>query len=79
MGDVTDEFNSYSVFDLFIGWRHSDYNWDVNVFAKNLTDEDEIIFQGGPDSYDQQFSGGSYTETNVLQERTIGAMVRYNF
>ena len=23
--------------------------------------------------------GGSYTDTNVLQERTIGMMARYNF
>jgi outer membrane receptor protein involved in Fe transport len=79
VGDVTDEFNSYSLFDLFVGWRSSEYTWDVNVFAKNLFDEDEIIFQGGPDQYDQQFSGGSYTETNVVQERTIGMMARYNF
>jgi outer membrane receptor protein involved in Fe transport len=79
VGAVTDEFNSYSVFDLFVGWRSSDYTWDVNVFAKNLFDEDEIILQGGPDQYDQQFSGGSYTETNVLNERTIGMMARYNF
>jgi outer membrane receptor protein involved in Fe transport len=79
VGAVTDEFNSYSLVDLFVGWRSSDYTWDVNVFAKNVFDEDEIIFQGGPDAYDQQFSGGSYTETNVLQERTIGMMARYNF
>jgi outer membrane receptor protein involved in Fe transport len=79
IGAVTDEFNSYNVVDLFVGWRSSDYNWDMNVFAKNVFDEDEIILQGGPDSYDQQASGGSYTETNVLQERTIGLMARYNF
>ena len=79
VGDVTDEFNSYSLVDLFVGWRSSEMKWDVNVFAKNLLDEDETILQNGPDAYDQQFSGGSYTETNVLQERTIGMMARYNF
>ena len=79
LGDVTDEFNSYSLVDLFVGWRSSEMKWDVNVFAKNLLDEDETILQNGPDAYDQQFSGGSYTETNVLQERTIGMMARYNF
>jgi outer membrane receptor protein involved in Fe transport len=79
LGNVTDEFNSYSLLDLFVGWRSSEMKWDVNVFAKNLLDEDETILQNGPDAYDQQFSGGSYTETNVLQERTIGMMARYNF
>ena len=79
LGDVTDEFNSYSLFDLFVGWRSSDYSWDVNVFAKNLFDEDEVILQDGSDQYDQQFSGGSYTQTNILQERTVGVMARYNF
>jgi iron complex outermembrane receptor protein len=79
LGDVTDEFNSYSLVDLFLGWRSSEMKWDVNVFAKNLLDEDETILQNGPDQYDQQLSGGSYTETNVLQERTIGMMARYNF
>ena len=79
IGDVTDEFNSYSLVDVFVGWRSSDFNWDVNVFAKNVFDEDEVILQDGPDQYDQQFSGGSYTQTNILQERTIGMMARYNF
>ena len=79
LGDVTDEFNSYSLFDLFVGWRSSDYSWDVNVFAKNVFDEDEVILQDGSDQYDQQFSGGSYTQTNILQERTVGVMARYNF
>jgi iron complex outermembrane receptor protein len=79
LGDVADEFNSYSLVDMFLGWRSSEMKWDVNVFAKNLLDEDETILQNGPDPYDQQFSGGSYTETNVLQERTFGMMARYNF
>ncbi|MHC4816157.1 MAG: TonB-dependent receptor [Planctomycetota bacterium] len=79
IGAVTDEFNSYNLVDLFVGWRSSDYTWDVNVFAKNLFDEDELILQDGPDQFDQRFSGGSYTATNILQERTIGLMARYNF
>ena len=79
IGAVTDEFNDYSVVDLFVGWRSSDYSWDVNVFAKNVFDEDETIQQLGPDQYDQEFSGGSYTRTSILDERTIGVMARYNF
>lgn len=79
IGDVVDEFNAYGIFDLFIGWRSADEKIDVNVFGKNLFDEDEVIFQNGPDQYDQQFSGGSYTQTNILQAQQIGITGRYNF
>jgi iron complex outermembrane receptor protein len=79
IGDVTDEFSSYNLVDLFIGWRSADQTWDVNVFSKNLFDEDEVILQNGPDQYDQQLGGGSYTQTNILQERTIGVTTLYNF
>lgn len=79
IGRVSDEFDAYHLLDLFVGWRSSDYRWDVNVFVKNALDEDEIILQDGPDRYDTQFSGGSYTRTNVLPERIIGLMARYNF
>jgi iron complex outermembrane receptor protein len=79
LGEVTDKFNSYSLVDLFIGWRSADQTWDVNVFSKNLFDEDEVVFQNGSDQYDQQFSGGSYTQANVLMERTIGVTALYNF
>jgi len=44
-----------------------------------VTDEDEVIYQQGPDSLDLQISGGSYTQTNILRERTFGATARYNF
>lgn len=79
LGDVTADFDAYSLVDLFVGWRSSDYTWDVNLFAKNLFDEDELIQQLGSDKYDQQLSGGSYTQTNILNERTIGLTARYNF
>ncbi|MAT92986.1 MAG: TonB-dependent receptor [Halioglobus sp.] len=77
--DVAEEFDAYYVLDLFAGWRSSDYSWDVSVWAKNVTDEDEVIYQQGPDSLDLQISGGSYTQTNILRERTFGATARYNF
>ena len=79
VGDVTDEFEAHNVVDLFIGVRDAAGSWDVNVFAKNLFDEDEVVRQLGPDQYDQRFSGGSYTLTDVLEERTIGVTGRYNF
>jgi iron complex outermembrane receptor protein len=77
--NVSRDFESYQTVDLFAGWRSSNYTWDVSVWAKNVTDEDEITFQQGPDQYDIATSGGSYTQTNILRERTIGATARYNF
>lgn len=77
--NVSRDFESYQTLDLFAGWRSSNYTWDVSVWAKNVTDEDEIIYQQGPDQYDIAISEGSYTQTNILRERTIGATARYNF
>ena len=79
LGNTREDFESYQTLDLFVGWRSSDYTWDVSVWGKNVTDEDEVIFQRGPDSFDVTYSEGSYTQTNILQERTIGMTARYNF
>jgi hypothetical protein len=47
--------------------------------VKNALDEDSLTFETSPDQYDTRFSGGSYTQTNILKERTIGLTARYNF
>jgi hypothetical protein len=51
----------------------------VSVWAKNVTDEDAVVFQQGPDQYDIAISDGSYTQTNTLRERVFGMTARYNF
>jgi iron complex outermembrane receptor protein len=79
LGDVADEFEAYHLLNVFLGWRSSEYTWDVSVWAKNLLDEDEITFQRGPDSTDTNTSGGSYTDVRVLDERSFGITARYNF
>jgi outer membrane receptor protein involved in Fe transport len=79
LGIVAADFDAYQTLDLFAGWRSADYTWDVSVWGKNVFDEDEVIFQQGPDSLDVAISDGSYTQTNVLRERTIGITGRYNF
>ena len=79
IGPVTDEFDSYSTFNLYTGLRSTDYSWDVSVWAKNIFDEDKTIFQTSSDQYDLALSGGSYTQTNILQERVVGVTARYNF
>lgn len=76
---VLADFESYQILDLFVGWRSSAYTWDVSVWAKNVTDEDEIVFQQGPDQYDAALSSSSYTQVNTLSERIIGMTARYNF
>ncbi|MEH6634609.1 MAG: TonB-dependent receptor [Halioglobus sp.] len=79
LGNTTDEFKSYQTLDMFVGWRSNEFTWDVSVWAKNVTDEDEVVFQRGPDAYDVTLSEGSYTQTNILKERTVGMTARYNF
>ncbi len=77
--NVANDFESYEILDLFVGWRSSNYTWDVSAWAKNVFDEDAVIFQQGPDQYDIAVSGGSYTQTNTVRERIIGMTARYNF
>ena len=79
IGNVRSEFSSYQTLDLFTGLRSNDFAWDVSLWVKNVTDEDEVIYQQGPDQYDIALSGGSYTQTNILRERTFGMTARYNF
>lgn len=79
IGEVADEFGDYNIVDLFLGWRSAAGTWDVNVWAKNLLDEDEILYQRGPDQFDTNISGGSYTDVRVLDERNYGVTARYNF
>ena len=76
---MRETFDAYSNFNLYAGWRSADDMWDVSVFAKNLLDDDTVIFQQGPDQYDIAISGGSYTQVNLVPERTIGVTARYNF
>ncbi len=83
------EFDSYSVFNLFTGVRDEAGKWDVNVWAKNLFDEDVVLIQDGSDATDISAAVaaggspgdgiGSYTRVVTLAERTIGITGRYNF
>ena len=79
IGAVRETFDAYSIFNLYAGWRNADGAWDVSVFAKNLLDDDTVTLQQGPDQYDLALGGGSYTQVNIVPERTIGVTARYNF
>ena len=79
LGITRATFEDHHVLNLYTGLRSSDYTWDVSVWAKNLLDSDEVTFEQGPDQYDIEASGGSYTQSNIQRERTIGITARYNF
>ena len=72
-------FEDHHVLNLYTGLRSADYTWDVSLWAKNLLDSDEVTFEQGPDQYDLEISGGSYTQSNTQKERIIGITARYNF
>ncbi len=78
-GQVRSKFDEHSIFNLYTGIRSEDYSWDVSVWAKNLFNADKVVFQQGSDQYDLAISGGSYTQTNELPQRTIGVTARYSF
>ncbi|MEM8499054.1 MAG: TonB-dependent receptor [Pseudomonadota bacterium] len=82
LGNVVDEFDAYTVVNLFTGVRASDGQWDVSLWAKNLTDDDTVLIQEGADATDLSSSGtefGSYTRVQLVKERTIGLTGRFNF
>lgn len=79
IGQVAKDFESYTIQDLFIGWGSSAYTWDVTLWAKNVTDEDAVVFQQGPDQHDIAFSDRSYTQTNTVNEHIFGLTTPYNF
>ena len=79
LGLVDATFDATNIINLYTGWRASNQSWDVSLWVKNLTDEDSVTFQQGPDQYDLEYSGGSYTQTNILEKRSIGVTARYSF
>ncbi|WP_238946825.1 TonB-dependent receptor [Seongchinamella unica] len=79
IGITRGSFESNQVLNLYTGLRSSDSTWDLSLWAKNLFDSDEVTYEQGPDQYDLEASGGSYTQSNIQAERTIGITARYNF
>ena len=79
LGITRATFEDHHIVNLYTGFRSSDLTWDVALWAKNLFDSDEVIYEQGPDQYDIAASGGSYTQSNIQEERVIGLTARYNF
>ncbi|MEP4148595.1 MAG: TonB-dependent receptor [Halioglobus sp.] len=63
------DVDSYGTLDLFTGLRSE--TWSVQVFAKNLTDEDGVL--------SRRPVGMEYNELTMTPPRTIGITGSYNF
>jgi len=72
-----DNLGAYQVFDLFVGIRSASHQWDVNIFARNLFDEDKIIRASSPGLHRRQPTG--YQSVDVVAPRLIGLSARFNF
>lgn len=67
--------DSYEVFNLRATWKAASGNWDVSLWAKNLTDED--YYRGGgpvPDLNDQISRLGLFADPRI-----IGATINWRF
>lgn len=72
------EVNGYGTLDLYSGIRSKDGDWEISLWAKNLTDEDEITRYYNEETR-QGVLGTGYRAVDSLKGRTIGATLRYNF
>lgn len=79
IGAVSETLDSTNVANLYTGLRAQDNSWDISFWVKNLFDEDAVNFHTSSDQYDLQNSGGSYTQTNIMNERAMGVTARHSF
>jgi iron complex outermembrane recepter protein len=70
-GDTTGRLDAdaYGTLDLFTGLRAE--SWTLQVFAKNITDEDGV--------YSRRPVGLEYNELTMTPPRTVGVTASYNF
>ncbi|CAH0990645.1 hypothetical protein SIN8267_00739 [Sinobacterium norvegicum] len=75
------DIGAYGIFNLYTGIRAADGQWDVSVWAKNLTDEAQLARSSAP-----EFTAGAvgnvetdYRKAVMIPERTIGLSFAYNF
>ncbi len=70
-GDATGrlDLDDFGTLDLFTGLRAE--NWTLQVFAKNVTDEDGVLTR--------RPVGNEYNELTMIGPRTVGVTASYNF
>lgn len=85
--------SSYGIFNLFLGVRDTKKVWEVNVWAKNLFDHQQVtrikkeeLYQPSaynfspnvPPAQDPNIATG-YSQVQLIPERQIGITGKYNF
>ncbi|MYM62798.1 TonB-dependent receptor [Pseudomaricurvus sp. HS19] len=75
--------DSYGLLNLYFGVRDGEGTWDVQMFVKNVTGEDETVryddIEIGEGSNLSALVGGGYREVEVTPRREVGVSLRYNF
>lgn len=77
------EIDSYGLLNLYVGVRDNAGAWDVQLFVKNLTDEQETTsyedLEAGEGGSLWAALGSGYHEVQMTPRREMGINVRYNF
>jgi outer membrane receptor protein involved in Fe transport len=75
------DIGAYGVLNVYSGIRAADGQWDVSIWAKNLTDEQKLARSSA-----SEFTAGvfgnvetDYRKGVMIPERTIGLSFAYNF
>jgi iron complex outermembrane receptor protein len=78
--------SAYPILNLYAGIRSVDQNWEVGLFAKNITDSDEELTrdnaeQLGPANASAFLGGGhtGYYKTSRTAQPSYGLTLRYSF
>jgi iron complex outermembrane receptor protein len=83
-----DNVGAYGLLNLYAGLRSNDGAWEVSLFARNVTDTEEILTSGSAAAatpYTNFTNGvgsslaGAYMTNTVTPPREIGLSVRYAF
>lgn len=77
---------SYGVWDLYVGVRAPDRQWEISVWSKNLFDKKAKTRLGPPQVQSaSNLSGGSselatgFSTVSIIPERTVGLTAQYRF
>jgi outer membrane receptor protein involved in Fe transport len=79
-----EDLDDYATLDLFLGLRSPEETWDVNIWAKNITDESAVLKTETREDI-PDFEAGTSVENpytwirRSLDPRTIGVTFNYNF
>ena len=73
--------DAYGVTSLWTGFRSADARWDINLWAKNVFDEQQLAVLSNREFVAvvpiQETS--NWRRATMIQPRTIGATLRFNW